>query len=88
MNLTWEIFFLENHTQNLMEELVPGPFMKIKTEHMSGQSVWNVIKFVFIICPSRVLPKYITAKVLTTGFYLICKAYKPLYISLYIKSIF
>ena len=28
--------FLENHTQNLVEKLFPGPFLKIKTEHISG----------------------------------------------------
>ena len=36
---------------------------------MSGSTVWNVIQFVFIVCPRQGLPKYET-KMLTTCFYL------------------
>ena len=28
LNITWKIFFLENHTQNVMKKLVPDPFSK------------------------------------------------------------
>ena len=44
---------------------------KIKIEHISGSAVGNIIKFVFILCPSRGLPNYIKTKVLTTCFYFI-----------------
>ena len=42
--------FLEIHTQN--EKLVPDSLIKIKTEHVSGSIVWNVIKFIFVVCLS------------------------------------
>ena len=32
-------FFLKNHTQNVVEELFPGFFLKIKIEHNSGSVV-------------------------------------------------
>ena len=28
MNITWETFFLKNHTQNVEEKLFPDPFLK------------------------------------------------------------
>ena len=28
--LTWEIFFLKNHSQNVGEKLFSGPFLKIQ----------------------------------------------------------
>ena len=28
IHITWEIFFLKNHTQNVVEELFPGSFLK------------------------------------------------------------
>ena len=35
-------------------EASPWPFsQKINIEHISGSIVWNVIKFVFIVCPSQ-----------------------------------
>ena len=37
-------------------------------EHISGSTVWNVVKFVFILFPSRSLPKYTTTNVPTTWF--------------------
>ena len=48
------------------------PFLKkIKFEIISGWLVWNVIKFAFIVCLSRRLPKYIKTKLLNTCFDLI-----------------
>ena len=41
---------------------------KIKIEHISGSTVWNVIQFVFLACPSWGLPKHNKTKVLTTCF--------------------
>ena len=29
-------FFLQDHTQNVVEKLFPGPFLEIKIEHISG----------------------------------------------------
>ena len=51
-NVTWEIFFLKNHTQKVVGNLVPDPSIKIKIEHVSGSTVWNVLKFVFMSKPS------------------------------------
>ena len=50
---------------------VPNTFIKLKNKHISWSAVWNVVKFVFIVCSSRGLPKYILTKVLITWFYLI-----------------
>ena len=55
-NITWGIFFWKYHTQNMVEKLVPEPFPK-KIEHIFGSTVWKFIHFVFIVCPSRGLPK-------------------------------
>ena len=46
---------------------------KSKLEISLNQQSEIFIKFVFIVCPSRKLPKYIETKVLTTRFYLIKK---------------
>ena len=54
----------------MVEKLVLDRFLKIKIEHTSGSTVWNVVQFVFIACPSRGLPKYVKTKLLTTCFYL------------------
>ena len=32
--------FLENHSQNVVEKLVPDDFLKIKIEHISGEYQW------------------------------------------------
>ena len=34
-----EIFFLKNHTQNVMERLVSEPFKKLKTDHIFGSTI-------------------------------------------------
>ena len=50
MNKTWEVFFLKNHTQNLMEKLFPDYqtiYWKIKIEHNSG-SKFYVVCFYFM----------------------------------------
>ena len=51
------------------EKLLSYLFLKNQIEHMYGSTVWNFIKFVFIVCPRRGLRKYIEIKVLTTCFY-------------------
>ena len=50
---------MKNHAQNMMEKLVPGPYIKIKTRRISRSTVCNVIKFAFIVCSSGGLPKHI-----------------------------
>ena len=52
-----DIFFSRNHIQNVVEKLVPDPFLKQKS------TVWNFIQFVFIVCQSRGLPKCIETEV-------------------------
>ena len=69
--LTWEIFFSKNHTQNVVEKLVPNPFLKIKSEHVSRSTVWNFIQFLLIQRSSRRLTKCNETKMLTTCFYFI-----------------
>ena len=48
--MTWEKIFLKNHTQNVVEELFPDPFLKTKSEDISGSIVSNFIQFGFIVC--------------------------------------
>ena len=43
--------FLENHTENVVEKLVPDPFLKIEIEHISESIVQSFIYFAFIVCP-------------------------------------
>ena len=58
------IFLKKPYIKNMVEKLVLDPFIKkkIKIEHTSRLPVWNV----FIVCPSRGLPKHVKTKVLTT----------------------
>ena len=58
--------FLEKSCPKYDGETSPRRFFKkIKIGHISGSSF---IQFVFIICPSQGLRKYIETKVLTTCF--------------------
>ena len=52
------MFFLRNHAHNVVEKLVPDPFIKTKIEHNSESTVWSVIKFGSNVFSSRDLPKY------------------------------
>ena len=52
----------------MVEKLVPDPFIKIRTKHVSGTEPCNVIKFVFIVCPSRSLSNYVNLRCLTLAF--------------------
>ena len=58
--------FLKNHIQNVVEKLVPDFSINNQNEPISGSTVWGVVKFVFVVCPSRGLTKDITTTVLTT----------------------
>ena len=56
----------------MVETLVPGLFkIKMIIEHISGQTAWNVKKFVSVVCQSRGLQKYVEIKVRSTCFYLV-----------------
>ena len=34
-NITWEMFFLKNHAQNMVEKLFPDPFLKNQYQYIS-----------------------------------------------------
>ena len=66
MNVNWKAFFLKNHTQNVMEKLVPVPFLK----NQNWPYFWiNSLKF-YTVCFSCMasweLSKYVEAKLQTT----------------------
>ena len=69
---------MENHTQNVVEKLVPDPFL----ENLNWAYLWiNSLKFyiVWFYCmPSWVLSKYIETKMQTVCFYLIWSFFKKL----------
>ena len=61
--------FLENLCTKCGEETSPRSFFKnIKIEHISGSTVSSFTQCVYIVYPSRGLPKHIETKVLTTCF--------------------
>ena len=56
--------FLEKSYTNYGGETTPRPFSeKNKNKYISGSTVKNCMQFVFIVCRSRGLPKYIETKV-------------------------
>ena len=63
------IFFLENHTKNVVEKLVPDPFTNSQNWAYLSINSLKYYNVCFYLCPSRSLPKYIKIKVLTTCFY-------------------
>ena len=63
--------FLEKSYTKCGEETSPRPIYKKSKLNISGSRVLNIIKFLFTVCPSRRLPKYIKTKMLTICFYLI-----------------
>ena len=52
MEYKTRIIFLKYRTPNVVKKLVSDPIKKIKIEHISGSTVWNVVNLVFIGCPS------------------------------------
>ena len=68
--------FLKNHTQNVVEKLVPDPFLKNQT----SAYLWiNSLKFYtdcFSCMASWGLSKYIETKLHTTSFYIILSFFK------------
>ena len=60
LNITWEILFLENHTQ----KGVSDPSIKNQNwAYIFESTVWNVIQLVSIVYPCRGQPKCIKTKV-------------------------
>ena len=51
--------FLENLMQIMVEKLKKSFLEKIKIEHIFGSTVCNFVQFVFTVCASRGLRKYI-----------------------------
>ena len=45
-----EIFFLRNHTQNVVEKLFPDPFLKNEIEDIPGSIFTCFIYFIVIVC--------------------------------------
>ena len=68
--------FLKNHTQNLVEKLVPDPFLNNEIEHISESLVLNFIQFVYIVLQVYYLLKYIETKLQTTYFHFISSFFK------------
>ena len=66
-------FLLKNHIQNVLEKLLPYPFLENKIEHISVPIILMkiFIQFVFIVYPGERLWKYINVRVQTTCFYLL-----------------
>ena len=62
-----EMFFLKNHTQNVMEKLVPDPFIK----NSNWAHLWIDSQKFHQVSFYRSLLKYIKTKMLTIYFYLI-----------------
>ena len=61
--------FLKKSNTKYGGEDSPRPFYKkSKIEHISGSTAWNVVQFVFIVCPSGCVPKYTKTKAVITCF--------------------
>ena len=67
-NIICEKFFSKNHTQNLVEKLVPDPFLRLKLSVYLDQQSEILYSLFFLFCPIRGLPKYTKAKVLPLAF--------------------
>ena len=63
--------FFEKLYRKCGGETSPRTFSRKSNWANLGSTVWDFIQFVFIVCPSRGLPKYIASKMLTTCFYFI-----------------
>ena len=61
--------FLKKSNTKYGGEDSPRPFYKkSKIEHISGSTAWNVVQFVFIVCPSGCVPEYTKTKAVITCF--------------------
>ena len=48
--MTWEIFFLKNHTQNMGKKIVPDPYLN--NLGWTGSTIWNFYGFFYSISKS------------------------------------
>ena len=53
------IFIKKSYTKCGGETSLRPFHKKIEIEHVSGSTVWNAIRFVFIVCTGQGLSKYI-----------------------------
>ena len=60
--------FLEKSYTKCCEETSPRLLLKIKIGHISRSTVWNVVRYTFIVCASQRLLKHIRTKVLPSSF--------------------
>ena len=69
-NITWERFFLKNHTQNEVDKLVPNTFLRVQSWAYLWINSLNIYT-VYLYCMSswRRLSKYIETKLQTTFLY-------------------
>ena len=74
--MTWDTFFLKNHTQNVVEKLFPDPFRK----NQNWVYLWiTSLKFLyslFFLYATLRVSKYIETKLQITCFYLILSFFK------------
>ena len=74
--ITWETFFFKNHTHNVVQKLVPDPFLKNETWAYLWIN-WRKFQTVYFDCmPSWGLSKYIETRLHTTCIYLIWSFFK------------
>ena len=78
--ITWETFFLKNHTQNVVEKLFPCPFLK----NQNWAYLWiNIPKF-YIFC-FNCLPSWGLSKMIKTKLQPICSYLKQSFFVFYKK---
>ena len=70
--------FSKNHTQKVVEKLVPDPFLENKNSAYLRINSLDIYTVCFYCIPSSVLSKHIEIKVQTTCFYLILSISKKL----------
>ena len=75
---TWETFSLKNRTQNVLEKLVPDPFLKNKNWAYLWINSWKFYTVCFYCMPSWGLSKYIETRLQTIYFYLILSNFKKI----------
>ena len=59
--------FLENHTENVVEKLLPDPFLESKLNISLDQQSEVSYSLFFIVSVSLGMPKHIETKVLTSS---------------------
>ena len=86
--MTLKIFFLENHTQNVMKKLFPDPFLNNQFWAYPWIKSLKFYTVSFYCIPSWGLSKYIETKLKTTCFYIIQNFFKETRRGLELVSLF